>query len=113
MEMVRTADGFYMDRRAQRRELVRQRNEPPRLTVTEEVVNAVTHGAGALLAVAALVLLLLRSHTVLEVTAACFYGVSMLVMMLMSCLYHAMPSGSGAKRLLRRFDYSSIYLLIP
>ncbi|MDY4953494.1 MAG: hemolysin III family protein [Candidatus Onthomonas sp.] len=112
MEMARAADGFYMDRRQRRRELVRQRNEPPRLTVAEEVVNAVTHGAGALLAVAALVLLLLRSRTALEVTAACFYGVSMLVMMLMSCLYHAMPAGSGAKRLLRRFDYSSIYLLI-
>ena len=44
--------------------------------------------------------------------ASCFYGISMVVMMLMSCVYHAMPAGSGAKRVCRRFDYSSIYLLI-
>ena len=42
----------------------------------------------------------------------CFYGVSLFFLMLMSCLYHAFPSGSTVKRLWRRFDYSSIYLLI-
>ena len=36
--------------------------------------------------------------------ASCFYGISMVVMMLMSCVYHAMPAGSGAKRVCRRFD---------
>ena len=30
----------------------------------------------------------------------------------MSCLYHAFPYQSVAKRVFRRFDYSSIYLLI-
>ena len=98
--------------RDQRKARVRALNEPPRLTVTEEVFNAVSHGVGAALAVAALILLLRKSDTPLKVIASCFYGVSMLVMMLMSCLYHAMPAGSGVKRLWRRFDYSSIYLLI-
>ncbi len=36
----------------------------------------------------------------------------MVVMMLMSCVYHAMPAGSQVKRVCRRFDYTSIYLLI-
>jgi hemolysin III len=36
----------------------------------------------------------------------------MLIMMLMSCLYHAWRRGSKVKKLWRRFDYSSIYLLI-
>lgn len=98
--------------RAARRERIRALNEPPRLTVGEEVFNAVSHGIGALAAAAGLTLMLLRSHTPLQVTASCFYGVSLLVMMLMSCLYHAMPAGSGVKRLWRRFDYTSIYLLI-
>ena len=44
--------------------------------------------------------------------ATCFYGISMTVMMFMSGVYHAMPTGSTAKRVLRRFDYTSIYLLI-
>ena len=98
--------------RSIRREQVRLRNEPPVLTVGEEVFNAVSHGLGALLAVAAMVLLLVRSHTGLEVMASCFYGISMVLMMCMSGVYHALPSGSTAKRVCRRFDYTSIYLLI-
>lgn len=98
--------------RAMRRERVRALNEPPRLTVTEEVLNAVSHGIGAILALAGMVLLLLKSEGPMEIMASCFYGISLFVMMLMSCLYHAMPTGAVAKRVLRRFDYTSIYLLI-
>ena len=79
--------------RAAWRERVRALNEPPRLTAGEEALNAVSHGVGAALAVAGLVLLLLRSDTPLKITASCFYGISLLVMMLMSCLYHALPAG--------------------
>lgn len=104
---------YYRTRaRAIQRAKVRALNEPPRLSVGEEIFNAVSHGAGALLAVAATVLLFLRSATGAELTATCFYGLSMIGMMLMSGIYHAMPSGSKAKRILRRFDYTSIYLLI-
>lgn len=98
--------------RLARREAIRAKNEPPRLTVGEEVFNAVSHGAGTGLAIAGLVLLLLRSDTPLKLTASCFYGISMVVMMLCSCIYHAMPTGSTVKRICRRLDYSSIYLLI-
>ena len=87
-------------------------NEPPRRSTLEEIGNAVTHGVGALLAVAALVLMLLRSDTPRRALAACVYGGCLILLFLMSCLYHAFPAGSKVKRLWRRFDYSSIYLLI-
>ena len=99
-------------RRMERRTLARLRNEPPRLTLGEEVVNALTHGLGAGLAIVAMVLLLTHSRGGMEVMASCFYGISMVVMMLASSIYHAMPSGSAVKRVCRRFDYTSIYLLI-
>lgn len=99
-------------RRAERHALVRQRNEPPQLTLGEEIFNAVTHALGAVLAVAAMVLLLFRSQSGLEIMASCFYGISMILMMSMSSIYHALPSGSTIKRVWRRLDYSSIYLLI-
>ncbi|MBQ8390003.1 MAG: hemolysin III family protein, partial [Oscillibacter sp.] len=101
-----------MELRLARREAIRAKNEPPRLTVGEEVFNAVNHGVGTGLAIAGFVLLLLRSDTPLKMTATCFYGISMIVMMLSSCIYHAMPAGSAIKRICRRLDYSSIYLLI-
>lgn len=109
MEAVLTAKQM---RRLRRRVIARRRNEPPVLTRGEELFNAASHGVGAALAAGATVLLLLRSHTGMEVLASCFYGVSMFLMMLMSCIYHAMPTGSKAKRVCRRFDYTSIYLLI-
>lgn len=98
--------------RRARQEALRAKNEPPRLTMGEEVFNAVSHGVGTGLAIAGLVLLILRSDTPLKLTASLFYGISMVVMMLSSCVYHALPAGTSVKRICRRFDYTSIYLLI-
>ncbi|MBU5316364.1 hemolysin III family protein [Clostridium bornimense] len=96
----------------ERKQYIRELNEPPHLTILEEVGNAVTHGVGAALALVGFILLLLKSDTGMKVMASCFYGISLFFLMLMSCLYHAFKSGSTVKRLLRRFDYSSIYFLI-
>lgn len=90
----------------------RARNEPPSLTLLEEIGNAVTHGAGTALAIAGMILLLIKSDTGLKITASLFYGISLIFMMLMSCLYHSFKSGSAVKRIWRRLDYTSIYLLI-
>ena len=76
----KTYDG--MSKKERRRLL----NEPPRLTVLEEGGNAVTHGVGALMSVAGLVLLLLKSDTPRKVMASCFFGISMILMFLMSIL---------------------------
>lgn len=96
----------------ERKRELQKLNEPPILTVLEEVGNAITHGVGALLALAGFVLLLLKSDTGMKVMASCFYGISLFILMLMSCLYHSFKSGSKVKRIWRRFDYASIYLLI-
>ena len=90
----------------------RTMNEPPKRSVLEEVGNAVTHGVGALFAVAGLVLLLLKAQTSTGLICALVYGICLLMMFLMSCLYHSFRWGTKVKRLWRRFDYISIYLLI-
>lgn len=86
--------------------------EPPKRSILEEVGNAVTHGIGALLGIAGLVLLILRSRTGIQLCAALIYGICFMMMFLMSCLYHSFKWGTKVKRLWRRFDYISIYLLI-
>ena len=88
------------------------RKEPPKRSVLEEVGNAVTHGIGALLGIAGLVLLLIRSDTGMKLYASMVYGICFVMMFLMSCLYHSFKWGTTVKRLWRRFDYISIYLLI-
>ena len=95
-----------------RKKQIKALNEPPKLKILEEVGNAVVHGIGAGLAIAGFILLLLKSDTGLKVMASCFYGISLFLLMIMSTLYHAFKSGSKVKRLWRRFDYCSIYLLI-
>ncbi len=88
------------------------RKDPPQRPVLEEIGNAVTHGIGALLGIAGTVLMLVRSRNGLQTAGSVIYGFCIIMMFLMSCLYHAFKWGTAVKRLWRRFDYISIYLLI-
>ena len=85
---------------------------PPKRPLLEEIGNAITHGVGAVFAIVAFILLLLKANTEVEYISAVIYFFGMFVMFMSSCLYHAFVYGSGVKRLFHRFDYSSIYLLI-
>lgn len=80
-------------------------------TLGEEIANAVSHGVGALLGIAAMVLLLIKGQGGLELTAAALYGAFMILLYLCSCLYHALAF-TKAKGVFRIFDHCSIFLLI-
>ena len=80
----------------------------------EELANAVTHGIGAALSVAALVLLIVFSSmkgTAWHVVSFTIYGITMLMLYTNSTLVHALKEGK-AKDLFEFFDHSSIYLFI-
>lgn len=80
-------------------------------TVLEEWLHSVSHGIGFVLAIVGLVFLLLRSETVVSVTASAIYGGCLILMFLASTVYHAV-SHEKAKQWLKLFDHSAIYLLI-
>ncbi len=91
---------------------------PKRYSIGEEIFNSVTHGVGAGLAVAATVLLIVRAVLYAPadgrgfyVTSFAIFGASLVVLYLMSTLYHALTP-YGAKKVFAIFDHSSIYLLI-
>ena len=86
--------------------------DPPKRSVLEEIGNSVTHGIGAVFAVVAFILMLISSERALEYVSASVYFLGQAVMFTVSCLYHAFRHGTAVKRLFRRFDSSSIYLLI-
>ncbi|MCR5350070.1 MAG: hemolysin III family protein [Acholeplasmatales bacterium] len=90
----------------------KKRNEPPNLPLLEEIGNSVTHGIGTVFGIVSLVLMLVNSHSGRMVMASLVYGISIIVVMLNSTLYHAWKRGSKVKYLWRRFDYTSIYLLV-
>jgi hemolysin III len=94
----------------------------PFQTPGEEIANAVIHGLGAALAIAGMVLLILRAGgrlggaeadaaRGLRIAACAIYAASMILMFLASTLYHALQH-DGAKRVFRILDHGAIYLLI-
>ena len=95
-----------------KKEYKRSLNDVPQRTLLEEIGNSITHGVGAGIAIVMFVFMLINSDTTIKLIASLFYGISMILMMTMSCLYHAFGRNSTVKRVFRRFDYSSIYLLI-
>ena len=79
----------------------------------ELIANAVSHGIGFMLAIAALVLLLVKADTVVEVLSSVAFGVSMIVLYLSSTLLHSFPDKMKTVRtIFKRFDHSSIFILI-
>lgn len=83
-------------------------------TLGEEIFNAVTHGVGALLAIAAIPLCVVQAVTHgagLLLVAALIYSITMVVEYLMSTLYHAIAV-PAAKRVFKVLDHCGIYLYI-
>ena len=83
-------------------------------SIGEEVAHSITHGIGALLSVAALVVMIVRSVVAgveLSLLAAIVFGVSLILLYTASTLYHAFP-WPRVKRTFQTFDHMAIYFLI-
>ena len=83
-------------------------------SVGEEIFSAVAHCVGALLSIAATVLLIVFSalhHNTMGVVGSSIYGGTMILLYTMSTLYHALTNQT-AKKVFRIFDHCSIFLLI-
>ncbi len=80
----------------------------------EEIAHSVTHGIGALLAVAGLVVLTTLaalSGEAVHVVSSVVFGTTLVILYSASTLYHAVSS-PRVKMVLRVIDHSSIFLLI-
>ena len=76
-----------------------------------ELYSAISHGAGALLAIAGFVLMLVKVHNKNAVIPVIIYGVGIILLYTFSSLYHFLPNGK-AKNIFRKFDHISIYIFI-
>ncbi|MED4019212.1 PAQR family membrane homeostasis protein TrhA [Sutcliffiella cohnii] len=80
----------------------------------EEIANAIIHGIGALLSIAALVILIVFSSlhgTAWHVVSFTLFGVTMVLLYTSSTLVHSFPPGK-AKDVFEILDHSSIYFFI-
>lgn len=83
-------------------------------TLGEEIANAVSHGIGFLLAIASLPILVHHAAlrgTAFDVVGASVFATTMILLYLVSAIYHAIPA-SRAKVWLNRLDHAAIYVFI-
>lgn len=83
----------------------------PDYTAKEELINALSHGVGLVLAIIGAVFLLLRSETSVATASCAVYAASLITMFLASTLYHSCTV-AHIRRQLKLIDHSAIYLLI-
>lgn len=79
---------------------------------SEEWANGITHLVGAVVAVAATVLMIARAETPQRGVIMGIFGASMITLFSASTAYHLSRPGSQGKRLFRLMDHVSIFLLI-
>lgn len=92
-----------------------EKKKSPKYTLGEEIVNAITHGIGALFGIVALVLTIVfsvKNHNTIGVVSSVIYGVSMIFMFTSSCIYHALSPNIKGKRIMRIIDHCDIYIFI-
>ena len=80
----------------------------------EERANRFTHGLGAVLSVAGLVLMVgysARHGDIWQVVSTAIFGVTLVLLYTASTLYHSFE-GERPKMLLRKLDHAAIFLLI-
>ena len=83
-------------------------------SIGEEIANSISHGIGllgALTATPILIVVASRHGNATETVAASVFGTTMILLYLMSTLYHAL-SRSRAKWVFNVLDHCAIYLLI-
>ncbi len=80
----------------------------------EEIANAITHGIGTGLAIAAMVVLIVFAAikgNVWHIVSFSIYGSTLVLLYFASTLYHSLTN-QRAKGVFHKFDHISIYLLI-
>ncbi len=80
----------------------------------EEIANAISHGIGALLAIAGTVIAIVYAcfhGDALSIVSASLYGAGLIILYMASTLYHSITN-LKAKRVFRILDHCSIYILI-
>lgn len=86
----------------------------PRYTCGEEIANGVTHGIGALLAIAGLAVMTAFAALhgdAWHIVACAIFGATLILLYTASTLYHSIPF-ARAKDILRTLDHAAIFLLI-
>lgn len=87
----------------------------PTYTKGEDICNMVTHIIGGVLGIVALVLCIIVAamhHNVYGIISGIVFGISMILVYVMSSVYHGLSPKVKGKKVMQVIDHCTIYLLI-
>jgi len=92
-----------------------RKEKKPKIKKDNEPLSALSHFIGALLSIAALVLMIIYAAlhgTAAHVVGFSIFGASLILLYAASTIYHWIPKDRHAKLILRRIDHAMIFVLI-
>lgn len=84
----------------------------PKYSLAEELINSISHGLGGIFSIVALILMLVKANTALEYVTVSIFGTTMIVLYVISCIYHALSPRLTGKKVLRVLDHCNVFLLV-
>lgn len=84
----------------------------PKYSLSEELINSISHGVGGIFSILGLVLMLIKCNTSLEYVCISIYGTTLILLYITSCIYHALSPRINGKKVLRVIDHCNVYLLV-
>lgn len=84
----------------------------PNYTLGEELLNSISHGIASLLSITALVLLIIKSNTPLKTVSVTIYASIMIILYIISTIYHALSPKLKGKKVLRVIDHCNVLLMV-
>lgn len=104
------------DNKLNETEQQKEKNDVPKYTKGEELFNMISHIVGGILGIVALIVTLIISiskHDGIMIFASIIYSLSLIILYTMSSIYHGLsPKLQKGKKIFRKFDHISIFLLI-
>ena len=86
----------------------------PKYSLSEELINSISHGIAAGLSIWGLVMLIIKASgkSALAVTTVTIFGTTMILLYTISYIYHALSSKLKGKKVLRILDHCNVFLLV-
>ena len=84
----------------------------PTYSLSEELINSISHGVAAIAAIVAMILCLTKAETPAAIISSAIYGVFMIILYTFSCIYHALPAKLLGKKVLRIIDHINVMLMV-
>ena len=80
----------------------------PKYTLAEDLWNSISHGLAAIFAIVATILMIVKADTALEYVTVSVFGTTMIILYVISCVYHALSRRLTGKKVLRVIDHCNV-----